>query len=85
MAPPPNPLNFAAGITSVPKAFWDSWKSKHQSMFAKLSKSGVLFEAKNDNDAKAKAIDVLKEPTRFEPLNPKKLPVAGVTKAEFLE
>lgn len=85
---PPARLQPTAGITKdVPRDFWQEWKKNHAEMFRKLEEKGVLFEAKDDAEARAKAIDSNAPSVKcgLEPLDPKKLPVAGVVKANFDE
>lgn len=84
---PPARLEPKAAVTKVAKDFWFEWKKAHRDMFERLSSRGILFEAKDDAEASAKLIDTNAPSVKsgFEPLDPKKLPVAGVTKANFEE
>jgi hypothetical protein len=86
--PPPSMLNPTCGITKdVPADFWAEWRKSHADLWAKFSKAGILFEAKSESEAAAKAIDSNspKVRTGLEPLDPRKLPVPGISKADFTE
>jgi hypothetical protein len=52
--------------TEVDADFWELWKTAY-SDFAPL-KTGAIFEAKSLTDAGAKAVELVKEKTGFEPL-----------------
>ena len=52
--------------TEVDGEFWDAWKLAHKD-FAPL-KSGAIFEAKSESEAKAVARELVKEKTGFEPM-----------------
>ena len=53
------------GTTEVDGAVWEAWKKQVGADFAPL-KSGMLFEAKSEKDAKAKARDLKDEKTGHE-------------------
>lgn len=53
-------------ITEVPEDFWFAWLGFH-SDFPAL-KSGAIFVAKNAEDLEAKAKELVKEETGFEPM-----------------
>lgn len=63
--------------TEVDADFWDTWKAAYPE-YAPL-KTGAIFEAKNETDAKAKAIELRDEKTGFEELKPDAM---GVKPAE---
>lgn len=52
--------------TEVDREFWDLWKLSYLD-YAPL-KSGAIFEAKNQDDAKAKGKELAKKKTGFEGL-----------------
>lgn len=54
------------GTTEVDASFWDAWKAAVGPEFAPL-KSGAIFEAKNTNEAGAKAKDLKDKKTGHEP------------------
>lgn len=84
LVPPPSALRPTSGITkNVPRDFWEAWKKAHPDMLKRLN--GVIFEATDDVEAAAKAIDANQVPTGLEPLDPSKLPVRGIVKANFDE
>lgn len=56
------------GYTDVDQDFWEAWKKMVGPEFAPL-KYGAIFEAKNQQDAKAKARELKKEKTGHEPLS----------------
>lgn len=55
------------GTTEVDTEFWEAFKARVGAEFAPL-KSGAIFEAKNEKEAKAKAKDLKEAPTGHEPL-----------------
>ena len=54
--------------TEVDAELWEAWKTAYRD-FAAL-KSGAIFEARNEQEAKIKANDLRKEKTGFEPMAP---------------
>lgn len=52
--------------TEVDAEFWDAWKTKFKD-YAPL-KAGAIFEARSETDALAKAKELRKERTGFEPM-----------------
>lgn len=59
--------------TEVDADFWATWKAAYLD-YAPL-KSGALFEARTQTEAAAKAKELAKEKTGFEPINPESLGV----------
>lgn len=55
------------GTTEVDQAFWEAWKKIVTDKFGPLE-SGAIFEAKNTNEAKAKAADLKSKKTGHEPM-----------------
>lgn len=53
------------GTTEVDASFWDAWKAQVTDKFGPLE-SGAIFEAKNTNEAKAKAVDLKAKKTGHE-------------------
>jgi len=68
--------------TPVDAEFWETWKIAHKD-FAPL-KSGAIFEAKSESEAKAVAKELKDEKTGFEkmPSDEKSLKKAGVKPAD---
>lgn len=55
------------GTTEVDAEYWEAFVARVGKDFAPL-KSGAIFEAKNEKEAKAKAKDLKEAPTGHEPL-----------------
>jgi hypothetical protein len=55
------------GLTEVDADFWEAFKKRVGPDYAPI-KSGAVFEAKNQNEAKGKAKELKKEKTGHEPL-----------------
>ena len=66
------------GTTEVDASFWEAWKQIVGKDFAPLV-SGAIFEAKNQNDAGAKAKDLKSKKTGHESME---LEADGVKKAD---
>lgn len=54
------------GTTEVDASFWEEWKASVGADYAPLA-SGAIFEAKNTNEAGAKAKDLKDKKTGHEP------------------
>lgn len=65
------------GTTEVDAQFWEAFKKRVGPDFAPL-KSGAIFEAKSEKEAKAKAKDLKGQKTGHEPISQDE---AGITKA----
>lgn len=63
-----------AGVTPVPKDFWDEWYPKFKD--AKFVKNGAVYQTRNAADAEIEGDRRSKDTTGFEGANPK-----GVDKA----
>lgn len=63
----------------ISKAFWDQWKAEHPNSW--LIKNQILFEVADGDHASAalRVEESAKTPTVFEPLDPEKTIVPGVT------
>lgn len=55
------------GTTEVDESFWNAFKDRVGAEFTPL-KSGAIFEAKSEKEAKAKAKDLKESPTGHEAL-----------------
>jgi hypothetical protein len=66
------------GTTEVDESFWQAWKQSVGKDFAPLA-SGAIFEAKNTNDASAKAKDLKSKKTGHEAME---LNTDGVQEAQ---
>jgi hypothetical protein len=69
--------------TEVDSDFWEAWKASMGNNFTPL-KTGAIFEARSETDALAKAKELRKENTGFEPMGTdgKDPRASGVKKAD---
>lgn len=69
----------------VPKDLWDQWKAEHPDSW--LLKNEVLFEVASRDEAGAalRVAESDKTPKVFEPLDPSKTVVPGITPADFTQ
>ncbi len=68
-------VEYADGLTTVDKAFWDKWLSDHKE-YAPV-KSGAIYASGNRVEAVAKAKDTEEAVVGLEPIDPSK-PIANV-------
>ncbi len=69
----PSPANLRPGITNnVDESFYDAWVAAHAD--SNIVKNKLIFKAKNAGEATAQAVDVTKQKTGMEPIDPSKHP-----------
>ena len=68
-------VEYADGLTTVDKAFWDKWLADHKEYTPVMK--GHVYASGNRNDAVAKAKDTEENLTGLEPLDPTK-PTANI-------
>lgn len=68
------------GFTQVDEGFVNAWLKLYAS--TTMVSKGLVFVQKNQKDAQAKAAEVNDQKTGFEPVDPEKPAVAGITPVE---
>ena len=75
-------VQYADGLTTVDKAFWDQWLSEHKDY--QPVKVGHVYASANTSDATAKAKDTEQNKTGLEPIDPSK-PAAQIEPTEEIQ